>query len=167
MPKCRPWLLLHSPSTASASSIDVPFAVRVIEYTQLAAIADNGMLVALHPGAAARLPFVEEDLPFVEEDRWKQKVLEPTRVAKGSENKFTMKITIGDFQVPLGSVPNPRITPQWTVLTFTLVVDKRVAVGSRHTTSGASECRVARGYTLGYPSPTVPSPGRASGVLCC
>ena len=43
------------------------------------------------------LPFVEEDLPFVEEDRWKQKVLEPTRVAKGSENKFTMKITIGDF----------------------------------------------------------------------
>ena len=69
----------------------------VIEYTQPAAIADSGVLVALHPGAAARLPFVEEDLPFVEEDRWKQKVLEPTRVAKGSENKFTMKITIGDF----------------------------------------------------------------------
>ena len=62
VPDCRPWLLLHSPSTASASSIDVPFAVRVIEYTQLAAIADNGMLVALHPGAAARLCFVEEDL---------------------------------------------------------------------------------------------------------
>ena len=76
----------------------MPFAVRVIKYTQPAAIADSGVLVALHPGAAARLPFVEEDLPFVEEDRWKQKVLEPTRVAKGSENKFTMKITIGDFQ---------------------------------------------------------------------
>ena len=93
VPKCRPWLLLHSPSTASASSGDVPFAVRVIEYTQPAAIADSGVLVALHPGAAARLPFVETDLPFVETDRWKQKVLEPTRVAKGSENKFTMKIS--------------------------------------------------------------------------
>ena len=41
--------------------------------------------------------FVETDTSFVETDRWKQKVLEPTRVAKGSENKFTMKITIGDF----------------------------------------------------------------------